>query len=309
MLKAAAIVNPKSGGGRTGRAWPRVEAMLSDLGVKIDSCYTEYAWHAPKLALQASKKDYDLIIAVGGDGTINEVVNGILQAKNEGVTPPPLAVIPAGTGSDFAKALKIPVDLKEAAKVAIEGETKTIDAGKVTYMKNGESAVRFFNNVAGVGLDADVVRKVGKYSKLFRGTTPFVLALFETYITYKNPQLTLKLDSEEITGEMVAVAIANGQYYGGGMWVAPNAKLDDQKFDIIIIGKLGKLETLTSLKKIYTGEHLTHPKITQKRTDKIEIVAQEKQAGIEVDGEYIGKTPATFQILPKALKVKTLGEI
>jgi len=238
------------------------------------------------------------VVAVGGDGTLNEVVNGIADGDVD------LATIPLGTGMDFVRTHGIPTRFDEAVRVALDGEPRTIDTGRVEYRTwGGEDAVRFFANVASVGMSGAVAQRANSMSKALGGKATFFYALARTFLAWGNTDVTVTLDDGERRGAMHDVVVANGVWHGGGMKLAPDARPDDGLFDVVLIGDVTKLDFLTTAPKIYKGKHVAHPKVDVVRSATVVVDAAERLP-IELDGEQVGTTPVTFTVVPGALRVR-----
>jgi diacylglycerol kinase (ATP) len=238
------------------------------------------------------------VVAVGGDGTLNEAVNGLAQ------TGVPLATIPLGTGMDFVRTYGIPTKFEEAVLVAIGGNTRTIDAARVAYRTwSGEDATRWFANVGSVGMSGAVAQRANSMSKALGGRVTFFYALTRVFLAWDNTEMTVTLDDGERRGRMHDVILANGQWHGGAMWLAPDARPDDGLFDVVFIGDVNKWDFLTTAPKIYKGKHVGHPKVEIVRSATVAVDAPE-HLPIEVEGEQVGTTPARFEIVPGALRVR-----
>ncbi len=240
---------------------------------------------------------------MGGDGTLNEVVNGIapLYKTQRGVD---LATIPLGTGMDFVRTYGIPTKFEDAVRVALDGRTRTIDAGRVHYRTwAGADAERWFANVGSVGMSGAVAQRANGMSKALGGKVTFFYALTRVFLDWENTDVTVKLDDGERRGRMHDVIVANGVWHGGGMMLAPEAASDDGLFDVVFIGDVGKVDFLTTAPKIYKGRHVGHPKVEVVRSARVEVDAAE-HLPIEVEGEQVGTTPATFEVVPGALRIR-----
>ena len=237
-------------------------------------------------------------MAVGGDGTLNEVVNGV---AGTGVS---LATIPLGTGMDFGRTYGIPATFDDAVRVALDGETRTIDAGRVRYRTwAGEDAERWFANVGSVGMSGAVAQRANGMSKVLGGKVTFFYALTRVFLEWQNTEVTVRVDDGERRGRMHDVIVANGVWHGGGMKLAPDASPDDGAFDVVLIGDVSKVDFLTTAPKIYKGNHVHHPKVEVLRSARVEVDAPEILP-IELEGEQVGTTPATFEVAPGALRVR-----
>jgi diacylglycerol kinase (ATP) len=237
-------------------------------------------------------------VAVGGDGTLNEVVNGIARREVE------LATIPLGTGMDFVRTYGIPTAFDDAVLVARDGRPRTIDAGLVHYRTwGGASAERWFANVGSVGMSGAVAQRANGMSKALGGKATFFYALTRVFLSWENTEVTVRLDDAERRGRMHDVIVANGIWHGGGMMLAPDAQPDDGLFEVVLIGDVGKVDFLTTAPKIYKGKHVGHPKVEVLRSARVEVDAAE-HLPIEVEGEQVGTTPAAFELVPDALRVR-----
>jgi diacylglycerol kinase (ATP) len=268
------------------------------LGLAGETLFSERPGHLIELAQQAVAGGARLVVAVGGDGTLNEVVNGVAGRDVD------LATIPLGTGMDFVRTHGIPTSFDDAVRVALTGAPRTIDAGRVRYRTwGGEDAERWFANVGSVGMSGAVAQRVNGMSKVLGGKATFFYALTRVFFEWENTDVTVKLDDCERRGRMHDVVVANGVWHGGGMMLAPGAEPDDGLFDVVLIGDVGKVDFLTTAPKIYRGKHVAHPKVDVVRSARVEVDAAERLP-IEVEGEQVGTTPAVFEIVPGALRVR-----
>jgi YegS/Rv2252/BmrU family lipid kinase len=293
------LVNPASGNGATGKRWPELAHRASLLGLSGETLLSDHPGHLIELARAAVDGGARLVVAVGGDGTLNEVVNGIAGRDVE------LATIPLGTGMDFVRTYGIPTKFDDAVRCALGGATRTIDAGRVAHRTwPGEAAERWFANVGSVGMSGAVAQRANGMSKRLGGKLTFFYALTRVFLEWQNTQVTVLLDDgEERRGLMHDVVVANGAWHGGGMKLAPAAQPDDGLFEVVLIGDVGKLDFLTTAPKIYKGRHVEHAKVEVVRSKRVEVDAGERLP-IEVDGEQVGTTPAVFEVVPGALRVR-----
>ncbi len=247
------------------------------------------------LAQAASEARDSLLVVIGGDGTVNEVANGIAGTDVE------IAVLPCGTGQDFGRTHGIPSRFDDAVRVALEGETRTIDLGRVEL---GDGTTRFFANVGSAGMSGSVARRANAMTKRLGGRATFFYALTREFLAWQNTQVVVELDEgARREGPMHDVIVANGRYHGGGMQLAPEAKQDDGAFDVVTIGDVSKLDFVTTAPKLYSGRYLSHPKVELLRSSTVSIDAAEPLP-LEVDGEPIGTTPARFEVVPAALRLR-----
>ena len=298
MPETIFLVNPASDNGRTGRRWPELAHRAAHAGLDGETVFSERPGHLIELARTAVDRGARLVVAVGGDGTLNEVINGVAERDVD------LATIPLGTGMDFGRAYGIPTRFDDAVRIARDGAPRTIDAGRVRYRTwDGRDAVRWFGNVGTVGMSGAVAQRANGMSKALGGRVTFFYALTRVFLTWQNTEVTVSLDGVERSGRMHDVIVANGPWHGGGMMLAPDAKPDDGLFDVVLIGDVSKADFLTTAPKIYKGRHVTHPKVEILRSAYANVDAPERLP-IEVEGEQIGTTPAAFEVVPGALRVR-----
>ena len=297
---AKVIVNPVAGAHSTHRKWPGISRLLKHIGLSFDSEYTEGVGHAIEIARAAATDGYQYLVAVGGDGTVNEVANGILYSPGSGNTI--LGIISTGTGSDFMRSVGIPRDYTSACSFLTGSRRLLIDVGVVEYKSKGQSSQRLFVNAAGVGFDAAIVAATEHVPKYFGGTIPYLTGLLRSLFSYRNKPVVLSVGSKVETTRICSVAVANGAYYGGGMHIAPQAELDDNLLDVVIIGDTGKFELLKALPMVYKGTHITHPKVRVERATRIAIESSERIL-VQADGELLGEGPASFWLMPAALNI------
>lgn len=306
-MKTKLIVNPASARGAQSVAarFPQIESTLRAEDFPFDAVLTERRGHATELARAALDAGYDLIVAVGGDGTLNEVVNGMVTQDGTARNPNAvLGVISSGTGSDFVRTAGIPREMIAAAKrLARAAQTRPLDLGEMLYRVDGTETHRFFANVAGMGFDAEVIERTERGGKRGGGTIPYYTTLIATIGSYQNKEVVVQVDDQRIEGRMNSVVICNGRFFGGGMMISPNAMLDDGKFDVIILGDFGKLEVVLNTPRLYNGTILEHPKVSEYRATRVTVEPRQPML-IQADGEFIGPGPATFRILPAALKLR-----
>jgi YegS/Rv2252/BmrU family lipid kinase len=236
-----------------------------------------------------------LIVVVGGDGTVNEVVNGVAGAGAE------IAVLPAGTGQDFGRTHGVPARFDDAVRVALGGDSRTIDVGRVEFE---DGTGRLFANVGSAGMSGAVARRANSMSKALGGRITFFYALTREFVAWRNTEVLVELDGGvSRAGPMHDVIVANGNYHAGGMKLAPDARQDDGQFDVVLIGDVTKLDFLTTAPKLYSGRYLTHPRVEPLRSSAVRIEA-EQPLPLEVDGEPIGATPARFEVVRSALRLR-----
>ena len=295
------IVNPASGGGKTGKRWRGLDARLRAEGGQYEAEFTREPGHAEQLAREAARAGVRTLLIVGGDGTLNEAVNGLIQ-DDKPLGEITIGILPVGTGSDFARALRLPRDPPAAAiHLMRRAQPQPLDVGRVDCVRGGRPATRYFANIAGLGFDGEVADRVNRAGKS-GGSLAYQTMLLRGLVTYQNKHVRLGVDGAMREGVMNSVIVANARYFGGGMFVAPNAHWDDGLFDVILLGDFTKPEVVMNLPRLYRGTHLTHRKVTELRAREVRVEAQERMF-LQAEGELVGEAPATFTILPKALKV------
>ncbi len=273
----------------------------AERGLEGATLFSERPGQLTELVAQAVADGAEKLVAVGGDGTLNEVANGLLALPG---MRPELAVIPFGTGMDFARSLGIPRKLDGAVDVAREGRLTTIDAGRVSYRAwDGTDGAAYFANIASAGMSGAVARQANLTSKALGGRISFFTALVRVFAGWRNTQLEVDAGGERRSGKMTNLIVANGRYQGGGMLIAPEAEPDDGLFDVLLIGDITKRDFVLNVGKIYRGTHLSHPKIELLRSSAVSVEA-EVPVPIELDGEQPGTTPARFEVVPGALRLR-----
>ncbi|MGE5370524.1 MAG: diacylglycerol/lipid kinase family protein [Solirubrobacterales bacterium] len=298
MSKTMVIVNPASANGATRRKWPAVEAALKNAGITFDYEFTCQRADAAERTRNALQRGYDTIISVGGDGTTNETVNGFF-AEGKPVNPNArLGLLCCGTGGDFVRSAGIPKNIEAAAQVLARGYVHPTDVGLVRFQTHeGTPGERFFINITDMGLGGDLVERVNRTSKAMGGFVSFAWAAILTIFSYRNKPLKLEIDGKPCYEGMCTVAaISNGQYFGGGMHVAPDAHLDSGQFTIVVADCLGKLEMLVAMPAIYQGTHLKHPKVKVWTGTTVRATSTDKVL-LDVDGEQPGILDAEFTLI------------
>ena len=237
------------------------------------------------MARGAADEGAELLVVVGGDGSVHEVVNGI--AGRDGVE---IAMIPRGTGWDFARSLGLPRKTDRAIEVALAGKTRTIDLGRATYSTAEAKGESFFANVASAGMSGAIAQRANDTSKAFGGKVSYIWATFAVFSRWSNSEVEVSVDGETRQARMHDVIVANGPYIGGGMKIAPEAKPDDGTFDVLLIGDISKRDLVMTMPKIFRGTHLPHPRAELLRGAHVSVDAGE-QLPIELDGEQPGTRP------------------
>jgi len=298
--EARIIVNPVAGASTTYRKWPKIKSLLRHIGLPFEFQYTEGIGHAIELAREATSSGCQFLVAVGGDGTVHEVANGILLSKE--INKATIGIISTGTGGDFVRSAGIDRDYIKACSSLKGVRRRLIDVGVVEYSKDGQRKQRFFVNSSGVGFDAAVAEMSNRLPKFLGGTIPYIMGLLKSLVGYQNKMVTINIDDKIESKRILSVVVANGCYFGGGMRVAPLADIDDGLLDVIAVGDMGKLELLKAFPTIYKGTHIHHPKVETSKATRIEIESTEKFL-VHADGEFLGEGPASFGLIPSALSV------
>lgn len=309
--KTVVIVNPAARGGWPRRKWPVLEPVLrGELGA-VDIRFTTRVGEGKALAREAARRGAELVVALGGDGTVSEVAAGLLSAAEEQGSeeaPCALGYLPCATGGDLRRTLGCPAEIAEAARRIAAGHERTLDAGRIDYTDfDGRTRRGYFLNVASCGLSGLVDHLVNDSPKALPGKAAFLLASLRATARYKNPAVRIRLDDRP--GEehrLYVLAVANGGYFGGGMHIAPGAVIDDGLFDVVTLGDLSPLEALQLGARIYRGEHTELPKVrtARARSVRAEPVDRAAKVLLDVDGETPGRLPATWGVLPGALRYR-----
>lgn len=295
------IVNPVSGSGKTGMRWSGWEAHFRTEGSTFDVEFTTEPGHASRLARGAALKGYTKIISVGGDGTFNEVLNGLIE-NDRAVADVQLGVLPVGTGSDFARSLRLPKDPRKAWQHLMSGQISPLDVGRIDTRRGAETITHYFANVAGLGFDGEVSDRVNRSGRKSGGTIPYLSTMLASLAKYKNKSVKVTIDDRTIEGRMNSVVVCNAKYFGGGMFIGPHADWSDGQFDVVILGDFSKLEVLANVPRLYRGTHLLHSKVTFLRGRSIRVETKDLMY-LQAEGELIGEAPTTFTMLPKTLQV------
>ena len=300
--RIAFIVNPNAAMGATGKKWPHIESFAKDRLGPFEAHLTTGQGDAIDLARKALLKGAEQIVCVGGDGTLNEVVNGFMGEDGPIRPGAALAYIPRGTGCDFIRTVPIPKDLDRAMDLILESHARPIDLGQLRYRDHrGEPALRYFHNITSFGLGGEVDERVNRTTKAFGGFVSFIWATLISILIYDKKRIRIKMDNGlQQTVSSWNVVVANGQYQGGGMWVAPDARVDDGTFHVTVIGDLSLPEVFWHLPKLYNGKLLEVGKVSAFEAKKVEADS-DQQVLLDVDGEPLGALPGVIEIVPYAL--------
>lgn len=305
------IVNPKSASGATRENWSSIASDLRTHFGPFQVAFTKGPGDGIELARRSAQEGRRFIIACGGDGTINEIANGILTSD----TDCELGVFPSGTGGDFRRTLGIPSEIREAARALKNGTTHTIDVGKITFRNHeGDSESRYFLNVTSFGLAASIIERVKGSTSLswlpldnVRGRASFALSTLQEVVALGATNVRVKIDDdEERPLSTVNFCIANARYFGGGMMIAPEAKIADGFLDVINIGDINTAKIILRAYTLYRGTHLTLPEVKDRRAKRIEArpFNDAEEVHLEVDGELLGMLPAVYEVFPQRLRIR-----
>ncbi|MDP9266589.1 MAG: diacylglycerol kinase family lipid kinase [Chloroflexota bacterium] len=286
--RALAIVNPAAGSGRAASLAPRLARLLRDAGLRTDVVQLPLPGEGPRLAAEAAAEGYDTVIAVGGDGTANEVANGLVGTRAA------LALFPMGSGNDFARALDYPGRARDLPAFLARGSRRTIDVGEA----NG----RVFLNVAGVGIDGEVAERAKAHARVIGSRLAYVTASVTSIGVYRPLQMSVRLDGEERSGRFLVAIASNGTHFGRGMRCAPAARLDDGLLDVTLAGALGTLASLRALARLYKGTHVDGHSIVASRARAVDIEL-ERTSAAEIDGDVVHVRRLALRVRPAALDV------
>ncbi len=299
------IVNPNAGVGKGKKDWDKINELLNENEIQFETVFTKHKEHAIALTTKFIKKGYRKFIVTGGDGTLNEVVNGIFIQKNVPTIDFLLAMIPVGTGNDWCRMFNIPFKYQQAIEVIKSEKSFIQDIGKVNYFNAASAKRRYFINVAGMGYDAIVAAKTNKdKEKGHGGAITYLKNLFTSLLFFKHSETVVKIDGEKegIKSKSFSLSVGICKYNGGGMMQLPHAIPDDGLLDMTHIKKLGKFTVLKEVKNLYDGTFTKHPKVDTYTGKSFEITS-EPPISLEADGESLGHSPFAFEIIPKSLQV------
>lgn len=278
-----------------------VPALQKEFNVDVFETLTQH--DAVFLASKAVDKDYSVILAAGGDGTVNQVLNGILKRRESSTDLPTLGVIPIGSGNDFARSIHATNSPSDLLQRLTLNKKQLADVGKIQYInKQGKSETSYFINVADAGMGPEVVRRVLDSDRVFGSAVAYYLAILATFSAYKPMTIHAKSDGWEWSGKLNSLAVGNGRYYGNGLCIAPDAIIDDGIFSTFICGDASKLEFIRYSSKLKLDKKINHPKVLYNQSRHLELTSDEP-CMIEADGEWLGYLPATIDIIPKKINV------
>jgi YegS/Rv2252/BmrU family lipid kinase len=301
------IVNPHAARGIVGKNWPQIRELAEKHLGGFKSFMTTAPGEATQFARLAVSEGARSVVCVGGDGTLNEVINGLISEEGPMNPEVQLGFIPNGTGCDFRRTLRISTNPEDALKVIKGGRARPIDLGRLHYTNHdGETRTRYFHNLTSFGLGGEVDERVNKSGKKLGGFLSFIIATLVSLVLYEKKSIRLRVDDhfdEEVP--VLNVAVANGQYHGGGMWVAPDADPSDGLFHVTVIGELSLPEVFYYLPKLYNGKILQVKGVRSLTGKKVEALSDNRVL-LDVDGEQPGCLPVKIEIMPSALKIFSL---
>lgn len=306
-MRTCAIINPAASQGRAMRVWERVvQPMQAALG-PVEAAYTSGPLAATALAREAIEGGAELVVSIGGDGTLNEVVNGYLNVGEALRAKAALGMIMAGTGGDFRRTLGLPRGTEEQLQRLLAGNRRRLDAGRLVCARlGGGEELRYFQNIASFGLSGATDLAVNSLTlgKWLGGKVAFQWGMLKALLRYRNRRVRIQVDDHfDETLRISTAAVCNGQYFGGGMRVAPRAQPDDGLLEVVIVGDVGKVELLRRVNAVYTGTHLEMEQVRVTRGRRVVATPAEDEGPvlIDCDGEVAGCLPAVFEVQPGAL--------
>jgi diacylglycerol kinase (ATP) len=295
------IANPRSGRGKVGAKLPEIERIMTDAGLGYRIVRTARPGHATEVAREALARGERYLVAAGGDGTVHEVVNGMIQDDRPIAADAVLGVVAAGSGCDLVRSFGLPGDAVQAAHHLAGDRVRGIDVGKVTFTSGPAEMTRYFTNIAEAGLGGAVV---GRACGLpgFLGGAKYFCGFWLTLPGFRPVTVRLDADGQAYQWRAFNVVVANGQFYGGGMQISPKSKPDDGALDVLVMAG-PKSDAFTTLPKVYRGTHLPHRNIAELLAGRVRVEA-DRPLAVEADGEALGTTPATFEIIPEPIRLK-----
>jgi YegS/Rv2252/BmrU family lipid kinase len=297
------IVNPNAGNNKGRKDWEKISSLLIKQGLSFKEKFTERKGHAINLTIEGINEGFRKIITVGGDGTLNEVVNGVFRNSICSSTDISLALIPVGTGNDWGRMFGIPLDYSKAIKIIGENKLMSHDVGIISYFEGSEKKERYFVNIAGLGFESVVVRRTNYQKDRGRsGKLIYLYNLLMSLLSYRNTSADVIIDGQKIKANVFSINVGNGRYCGGGMRQTPDALPNDGLLDVTIINGMGKIEIIRNLKILYDGSILSHPKIDGYRCKNVKV-SSDSILFTEADGESLGHTPAEFSIIPSGINI------
>jgi YegS/Rv2252/BmrU family lipid kinase len=297
------IVNPNAGNGKGKKDWDKISALLKKENMPFAVKFTESKGQAIVLTREGITDGFRKIITVGGDGTLNEVVNGVFTNTICPTTDISLALIPVGTGNDWGRMFGIPSDYEKAIKIISANKLMIHDIGLISFFNGTEKKSRYFINIAGLGFESVVVKRTNiQKDKGRSGKLIYFYNLLMSLLFYNNTKAEVVVDGKAMIADVFSINVGNGRYCGGGMRQTPNALPDDGLLDVTVINGMGKIEIIRNLKILYDGTILNHPKIDGYRCKNLSVTS-DSVIYTEADGESLGHTPVEFSIIPASIKI------
>lgn len=301
------IVNPASGNGRGAKRWPEFAAKFRSAGYSCSVEFTTGPGDASRIAAAFARSGAQTIVAIGGDGTANEIINGLID-HDQPVNPDTrLALVPCGTGKDLSRSLGT-LNVDQTLQAIQANQEAAIDVACISYvdLEAGEQVSRYFANVADVGFGADVANRTNAAGKAFGATIPYLVNIFKTVAAFEGSRITVEADSETVfEGHSLMVVFANGRFHAGGMRLAPDASLQDGLLDVYILEKVGRARLIGSLlPRVYIGKHGGQAGVRFLRAKQVSVVTDQPLL-VEMDGEQPGRSPVSVAVVPQALRVIT----
>ncbi len=298
------IVNPAAGSGRALKKWPALEDSLKKAGICYDVVFTEKKLHAAELAGRAIAEGIRHLVAVGGDGTAHEVVNGIFQQTTCPAEEVTFTLLPIGTGNDWIKTHRIPKNSGQWLQFFQQGRTSFQDIGWMVFQKNGEEHKRYFLNVAGLSYDGYVANKADEYKSRVSNTLLYLFLVFRCLFQFKIPHSSILFDGREVDNKFYTINIGVCRYSGGGLQLVPHAEPNDGKLALTLVKRVSKLEVLLITPLFYLGKIGWHPAVSLHQAEEILVKSLDGQPVLaEADGEFLGETPVKMGILKNSLKI------
>jgi YegS/Rv2252/BmrU family lipid kinase len=298
-----AIVNQAAGAGKTEKDWPKIRQLLDKHGILYEPHMTSRRLHASVIARNKINQGYSKIIVVGGDGTMNEVINGVFAQRRIHTTEVMLGMISVGTGNDWARMFNIPTDYEGAILTIKQQKTFIQDAGLVNYRRNGKEWKRYFINIAGMGFGARVVERSNRMKDQGKsGPLLYFYNIFFSLLKYKSQKAEIDIDGITMDRRIFSLNVGIGKYNGGGMIQVPHAIADDGLYSITLIKKIGKLNVLANIKRLYNGSITKHSRVETFMGKTVQIAGPDRLK-VETDGETLGHGPLSFYIIPRSVRV------
>jgi len=297
------IVNPNAGRKKGKKDWAIIANLLNRYGISFKHIFTEAKHHAIELSTRAIEKGSRKILVVGGDGTMNEVVNGVFRQSDVPTTDIILGMITVGTGNDWGRMFNIPIEYEPAIQVIRNEDIFLQDTGIIKFYSGTDIKERFFVNIAGLGFDALVVKRSNRQKEKGRSSKAlYFLTLLRSLLWYRYTNTSIEIDGKKIQNDTFTISLGIGKYSGGGMIQTPEAIADDGLFELTLVKRMRKGEIIRSLKRLYNGTILDHPKVEGYTGSRIKIDS-DPLIHVEADGESLGHSPIEFNIIPRSINI------